>query len=111
MDILFANRKLQRQCSVESECIRKWGNRCGRLVMKRLSELAAMDNLSVARALPQIGCHELKADKRGRFAGTLEQPYRLIFEPADEPPSLKKDGGCDWGGVKRIRVLEVVDYH
>ena len=111
MEILFASKKLQRQCSNQSDCLRAWGERRGRLVMRRLAELDAMDDLSVARSLPRMGCHELKADRKGQFAVVLEHPYRLVFEPADEPPALKEDGGFDWRRIRKIRVLEVVDYH
>jgi proteic killer suppression protein len=70
-----------------------------------------MDDLSVARGLPQMRCHELRADRKGQFAVALEHPFRLVLEPADEPPAWKDDGGFDWNRIRKIRVLEVVDYH
>lgn len=111
MEILFANKKLQEQCSNQSKCLRKWGDRRGRLVMRRLSDLAGMEDLSVARSFPHMRCHELSGDRKGTFAVDLEHPFRLIFEPADDPPSRKEDGGYDWGRIRKIMVLEVVDYH
>lgn len=111
MEILFASKKLQRQCSNQSDCLRSWGEHRGRLIMRRLAELGAMDDLSVADRLPQMACHELKGNRKGQFAVALEHPFRLVFEPADEPPALKDDGGFDWSRIRKIRVLEVVDYH
>lgn len=111
MEVSFANRKLQKQCSNQSECLRKWGDRRGHLIMKRLQELAAMENLATASTMPHLKCHELAQNRKGEFSVVLEHPYRLVFEPADEPPSRKEDGGYDWDRIRKIRILEVVDYH
>jgi len=40
-----------------------------------------------------------------------KHPYRLIFEPADNPPPTKDDGGLDWNEVTAIRIVEIEDYH
>jgi proteic killer suppression protein len=41
----------------------------------------------------------------------LDGPWRLIFEPANDPVPKKPDGGLDWTQVTVIRILEVRDYH
>lgn len=41
----------------------------------------------------------------------LDGPYRLIFEPADDPVPTKDDGGLDWSRVTTIRALGVEDTH
>jgi proteic killer suppression protein len=61
--------------------------------------------------LPQVRCHELKGDRKGTLAVDLEHPYRLVFEPANEPVPRKSDGGLDWTNITAIRVLAVEDYH
>ena len=62
-------------------------------------------------ALLVVRCHELKGNREGKLAVNLGHPYRLIFEPANNPIPRKPDGGLDWTGVTAIRVLTVEDYH
>jgi proteic killer suppression protein len=57
------------------------------------------------------GCHELSANLKGCLAIDLDGPYRLIFEPADEPVPLDGHGSLDWNRVTVVRVLRIEDYH
>jgi proteic killer suppression protein len=56
-------------------------------------------------------CHALTEDRAGQFALDLWSSYRLVFEPADNPLPLLPDGGLDRHQVRRVRILEVVNYH
>ena len=56
-------------------------------------------------------CHELTGDRKGTLSIDLDGPYRLIFEPAENPPPVKTDGGLAWELVTAIRILEVEDTH
>lgn len=90
--------------------IKKWGQRRSELIRRRLDDLDAVPALGAMRALPGH-CHELKGDRSGQLAVSLDGPYRLVFEPADEPPPTTKGGGLDWERVAAIRILSVEDYH
>jgi proteic killer suppression protein len=81
------------------------------LLRRRLDQFRAAENLEVLRLLPQVRCHELKGDRAGTLAVDLDHPYRLIFEPANNPVSRKPDGGLNWTAITVIRVLCVEDYH
>lgn len=111
MDILFQDQKLAKVCNNESLLIRKYGSVRAKLLRRRLDECRAAENLEVLRSLPQVRCHELKGNREGTLAVDLDHPYRLIFEPANNPIPRKPDGGLDWTGVTAIRVLTVEDYH
>ena len=111
MDILFQDQKLARVFNDESLLIRKHGPRRAKLLRRRIYECKAAENLEVLRSLPQVRCHELKGNREGTLAVDLDHPYRLIFEPANNPIPRKPDGGLDWTGVTAIRVLTVEDYH
>lgn len=111
MDILFQDRKLEKTCNDQSLLVRKYGPTCAKLLRRRLDEFRAAENLSVMRSLPQVRCHELKGNRAGTLAVDLEHPYRLIFEPANDPIPRKSDGGLDWTEVTAIRVLTLEDYH
>jgi proteic killer suppression protein len=56
-------------------------------------------------------CHELTADRKGQLAIDLDGPYRLIFEPANEPLPIDDSGSLDWSCVTIIRILLIEDYH
>lgn len=56
-------------------------------------------------------CHELIGDRKGEISIDLDGPYRLIFEPADNPPPTNEDGGLDWKRVTAVVILAVEDTH
>ncbi|GCE17578.1 hypothetical protein KDK_13780 [Dictyobacter kobayashii] len=57
------------------------------------------------------GKHSTITNRKGTLAVDVEHPYRLIFEPANDPTPKKADGDLDWTNVTVIRVLAVEDYH
>ena len=110
MDILFNTDSLRVRCSVWKEAVRAWGKPRAKLVRRRLDELRAADVLAVMRNLTGR-CHELKGDRKQQLSLDLDGPYRLIFEPADNPAPLKEDGGLDWESVVSVRILGIEDTH
>lgn len=52
-----------------------------------------------------------KREKAGVLSLDLRHPYRLLFEPADEPVPRKPDGGLAWSRVIAVRILGVEDTH
>src|SRR5437762_3064953 len=111
MDILFLNSRRRKDFNERASLIRKYGQRRADLIQQRMAELMAAEFLEDIRNLPGPHCHELGQNRKGQLAVNLDHPYRLIFEPADEPIPLKPDGGLNWNQVTAIRILEVVDYH
>lgn len=110
MDIKFKTRKLEKLFNSGVKLQKKFGSTMTRRIIARLSDLQAADNLEVMRYLPGR-CHELKGDRKLQLSLDLYQPYRLIFEPFNEPVPLLEDGGLDWKAVTIIRILEVADTH
>jgi proteic killer suppression protein len=53
----------------------------------------------------------LKGNRQGQFAVDVVHPYRLIFEPANDPIPRKDDRGFDWTKITAIRVIAVENYH
>lgn len=110
MDILFATDRLRQECNDPKRLQRAHGAARAKLIARRLANLRAADTLADMRHLPGR-CHELREDRRGQLALSLDGPYRLIFEPAYEPVPRLTGGNLDWAGVTAVRILEVVDYH
>jgi plasmid maintenance system killer protein len=111
MEITFASSKLEKECNQEKLLIRRYGPKQAQLLRRRLDEIRAADSLEVLGTLPQARCHELKADRAGQISVDLKHPYRLLFEPAQQPTPRKPDGGLDWAKITAVRILEVEDTH
>jgi proteic killer suppression protein len=111
MDILFKNKKLRKTFNSFESLKKEYGHKQAKKIKMRLDQLQAMSNLSIASQFPQLRCHELKGNRRGQLAVDLDQPYRLIFSVAHDPPPRKEDGGLDWSRVEAIQIEGVEDYH
>ena len=59
-------------------------------IIKRLDDMKAAENLEVLFTLPG-NHHPLKGDKKGQFACYLEHPYRLVYEPGNEPLPINEN--------------------
>ena len=91
--------------------MRRWGPDNARRIRQRLAELRAAGTLADMFLLPAARCYALRGDRQGQFAVDGKHPFRLIFEPTDDPVPRKADGGVDLDAVTSIRVVDVVDYH
>ena len=110
MDILFASDDLRGACEDSKTARKRWGAKNAKKLRRRLDDLSAARNLEVARQLPGK-CKELKGGRAGQLSMRLDEGYRLIFEPAADPPPVKPDGGLDRTATRRIRIVAVEDYH
>lgn len=111
MDIVFVNERAAAEFNSLKALSRSYGVENARRILRRLDDLRAAENLEVMRPPFPGRCHELKGDRAGQLALDVKHPFRLIFEPANEPVPRKTDGGLDWAGVTSIRIIEVEDHH
>lgn len=111
MEIVFADRKLEKICNDQKALQREYGKDNAKRIRRRLDDLDAAENLAVMKTLFPGRLHPLTGDRSGQFSLDLKHPLRLIFEPADEPPAIKADGGVDWERVHRVRIIGIVDTH
>lgn len=110
MEVFFASERLAKQFQSEQALRKTFGPENATWIEKRLDNLRFADNLEAMRSLPGR-THELSGDRSGTLAIDLKHGYRLMIEPADEPPPRKPDGGLDWQAVRSIVVIGVEDYH
>lgn len=110
MIIIFKTSKLKKIFNDDDLLKRKYGN-LYTTIRRRLDDIDSADNLSIIGKLPPHRCHEMKGDRKGQLSIDLIHPYRLIFEPADNPPAIKPDGGIDWENVRTVKIIEITDYH
>lgn len=77
---------------------------------KRLNDLIDAEILEDVRYLPG-NYHELTGNRKGQWACDLDQPYRLIFEPHEDPIPTDEQGIVLWLEIKGVEVIEIVNYH
>lgn len=101
MDIIFANSRIKKKCLSAK----------GKEKLKhRLDDIHAADSLKVMMTLPGH-CHPLIGNLKGKWSIDLEQPYRLIFESANEPLSVSEDGWLDITQITAVRILDIRSTH
>jgi proteic killer suppression protein len=111
MEVFFKAKQLQKTSSSEELLKREYGAENGRLVMRRLLVLRAANSLAdVPRDKPER-CHPLEGKRKGQFAVDAKHPFRIVFEPANDPLPLREDGGLDMSRVTAICILSIEDYH
>jgi plasmid maintenance system killer protein len=110
MKIHFSTEKQSKLLNSSKELTKKFGAENAGKARRRMDDLKAAPRLEVMRTLPGR-THELHGDRAGTLAIDLHKGWRLIFEPAEDPPPVKADGGLDWTRVTEIRILEMEDYH
>ena len=110
MEIVYANKKIQKVCDSLATMRREFGNRRAQALEARIQQLEEATCLEDLRHVAG-GWHELGQNRKGQIAANVGHPYRLIVEPVDDPPPTKPDGGLDWSRITAVQIVEVVDYH
>lgn len=110
MDITFASDKLRKEINSQKRLVKRHGSDRARRIRRRLDDLRAAVVLEDMRHLPGR-CHELKGNRAGQLSLDLDHPYRLIFEPVNEPVPRKADGGLDWTAITAVIIIGVEDTH
>jgi len=113
MDLTFANKKLMKQMNEGKAMVRVHGPKRAKCLQIVLVSLRAAPNLGTFAPpySPPHRCHELKGNLKGQLSLDLDHPYRLLFEPINEPLPTRPEGGLDWQNVTAIRIKGVENTH
>lgn len=110
MNITFADRKLNKIANDDRKMVKELGKlRAGKL-RERLVQLRIATSLEDVRHLPG-NYHELVGDRKGQWACDLDQPYRLIFTPHEDPIPTNEHGQYIWVEIHGVEVVEIINYH
>ena len=110
MDIIFQNKKLEKIAFDPKKCAKELGPRRAELFLMRMRDLYRAYNLEDVRHLPGH-YHELSGYRKGQWACNLDQPYRLIFEPHEDPIPIDNNGRYIWIEIKGVEIVEITNYH
>jgi proteic killer suppression protein len=108
--ITFLNKKLEKQANDFKKCQKEMGTIRAKLYNKRLGDLRNAITLEDVRNLPGR-YHELMGDRKGQWACDLDHPYRLVFEPHENPIPTNESGNFIWLEIKGVEIIEITDYH
>ncbi len=110
MKITFANKKLGKLANDDRKMDAALGKIRATILRRRLTQLEDAITLEEVRNLPG-NYHELKNDRKGYWACDLDQPYRLVFTPHEDPIPTDADGKFIWLEITGVEVIEIIDYH
>ncbi len=110
MDIIFPNVRIRDFLNSSKKLVKRYGKRQAEVVRRRMDDLRAASVMEDFRNLPGR-CHELRGNRKGQLSLDLKHPFRLVFEPADNPVPQKDDGGLDWIKVTTVRIIGIEDTH
>lgn len=98
MKITYKNKKIKKVCTDASFSDKSYGKAMSGKIQQRIAEISASDSVEVLLKNGIGRCHPLFHNRKGQYAMSLEEPYRLIFEKIDSTVQIAK-------------ICELVDYH
>lgn len=110
MNITFNTKRLEKYANKDRIAQQKLGIIRAKKYKQRIDDLQAVETLEDVRYLPGR-YHELTGDRKGQWACDLDQPYRLIFIPHEDPIPTNEEGQYIWIEIKGIEIMDITDYH
>ena len=110
MELEFASEALRKRMENDKAMSKAFGERAKPLKL-RLALLRQAANLGDVSHVPPPRRNKLSGTREGQYAVDLKHPWRLVFEPANDPLPVNNDGSLDLAAVTKVRILEVTDYH
>jgi len=86
------------------------GGKRAKLFQKRLFVLENALNLDELRTLPGH-YHRLTEIRRGQWACSLDQPFRLVFDTSRSPLIAEGAYGLVESELTVVNIIEIVNYH
>lgn len=110
MKITFADTKLEKLVNDNRKMLKEFGKLRATILIRRLTQMEDAANLEEVRNLPG-NYHELRNNRKGQWGCDLDQPYRLVFTPHENPIPTNADGQYIWLEITGIEVIEIINYH
>jgi toxin HigB-1 len=108
--ITFTDKKFKDLANDDRKLAKKFGKLRADKIRMRLAQLKFSNTLEDLKHLPG-NYHELSGNRKGQWACELDQPYRLVFTPHENPIPLNKHGQYIWMEITGVEIIEVVNYH
>lgn len=110
MDIIFANKNLEKWANSHTLATKKLGTERANKYHQRLDDMRDVESFNDLQYLPGR-YHNLSGNRNGQWACDLDHPYRLIFEPGENPVPVNEHGTPILTEIRIVEIIEIVDYH
>jgi proteic killer suppression protein len=110
VNITFRNRKIAKIVNDDRLLKREFGSIRAEKIKQRLTQLKYAITLEDVRNMPG-NFHELTNERKGQWACDLDQPYRLIYTPQENPIPVNDNGQYIWSRIQGVEVIEIINYH
>lgn len=110
MNLTFVDNKLGKLVNDDRKLTKELGKIRAQKLTLRLQQLRDATTLEDVRNLAGR-YHELKGDRKGEWACDLDQPYRLVFRPHEQPVPANEHGQYIWAEIRGVEIIAIVDYH
>jgi len=110
VNITFYQSKFEKLANDDRKLLKEFGKIRADKIKIRLSQFKFANNLEELRNMPG-NFHELSNRRKGQWACDLDQPYRLIFTPHENPIPTNEHGQYIWIKILGVEIIEIVDYH
>lgn len=110
MKITTNDKSLGMILSGDSKAIKQFGQKRFKYLNQRIKKLQIAQTLEEVRNAPGH-FHELVEDRKGQWACDLDQPYRLIFTPHEDPIPTDENGKYIWIEITGVELIEITNYH
>ncbi len=110
MIIIFSDKKLKKYANNHRLAKQKLGTRRAEIFKRRLDDIAAALSFDDLKFLPG-NYHQLRGERKDQWACDLDQPYRLIFAPAEFPIPKSEWGAQILVEIRSAEIIEIIDYH
>ena len=110
MEITFRNKKLEKLANDYRKCQKEFGEIRAKLYHRRLQDLQNANTLDDVKYMPG-NYHDLVGNRKGKWGCDLDQPYRLVFEPHENPIPKDEHRWYIWSDIKGVEIIEIINYH
>jgi plasmid maintenance system killer protein len=110
MKIGYANNRLEKFCTKISSAKKDFPAGVAKLLLQRMTQLAAFERLSDVPAQTPCFRHRLTQNLAGHYSVRIDKKFRIVFIPTGEFETLP-DNTPDLKTVTSIEITSVEDYH
>lgn len=104
LKVEFRDKDLELCAMDEAYAIRRMGKKRAVCYNLRIKAIKYAENFEILKTVPG-NFHELVGNRKGQWACSLDQPYRLIIKGA-EPNEI-----VIWAERHNAEIMEIADYH
>jgi proteic killer suppression protein len=110
MNIIFANKKLEKILTDYKEISKKYGIKT-KFLINLISKIQASDNFDILKRLREFEPHKLKGNKAYLYSLEIHKNWKMLIKPVDENGEWVDAEKYDNSKITTILIEKIEDYH